>query len=119
MTIRIKRVYEPLAATDGYRILVDRIWPRGVAKEAAQLDEWLKDAGPSTSLRKWFNHDQKKWKEFTKRYFQELDSNRAAVEPIAEKARTGTVALVFAAHDVKHNNAVALKQYLEMHYQGL
>jgi uncharacterized protein YeaO (DUF488 family) len=113
MTIRIKRVYEPLAASDGYRILVDRIWPRGLSKDAARIDDWLKDLGPSTSLRKWFNHDAKKWKEFKKRYFQELESNRGSVEHIAKKARTNTITFVCAAHDVNHSNAVALKQYLE------
>ena len=119
MSIRIKRVYEPAAASDGYRILVDRIWPRGLSKDAARVDAWIKDAGPSTPLRKWYDHDPEKWREFTRRYFQELDGNRATVERIAEKARITAVALVFAAHDGKHSNAAALKKYLEMHYPGL
>jgi uncharacterized protein YeaO (DUF488 family) len=119
MSIHLKRVYEPSDASDGYRILVDRMWPRGVTKNEAQVAVWLKDAAPTTPLRKWFNHDPEKWKEFTRRYFKELDSRRLTVEYIAEKARRETISLVFAAYEVQHSNAAALKQYLEMHYPEL
>lgn len=112
MPLLIKRVYDPPAKDHGYRVLVDRIWPRGLSKGAAQIDEWLKDIAPSTALRKWFGHDREKWKEFMQRYFRELDANPAAVAQLRALARGRRVTLLFAAKDIEHNNAVALKAYL-------
>ncbi len=113
MSIRIKRVYEPPAKADGFRVLVDHLWPRGVKKETAAIDEWLKDVSPSTDLRKWFSHDPEKWEEFKGRYFLELDKNREAVAKLAERTKAGTVTLVFSSKEERFNNAVALKEYLE------
>ncbi len=113
MSIRIKRVYEPPAVEDGFRVLIDHLWPRGVQKEAAAVDEWLKEIAPSTGLRKWFSHDPEKWKEFKRRYFSELDEKREAVAKLAEKAEMKTVTLVFSSKEERFNNAVALKEYLE------
>lgn len=112
MPLRIKRVYDPPATDDGYRVLVDRIWPRGLSKDVAQIDEWLKDVAPSTALRKWFGHDPEKWKEFLRRYFRELDAKPVAVTRLRTLARGQRVTLLFAAQDIDHNNAVALKAYL-------
>ena len=111
--IQVKRVYEPAAASDGARFLVDRLWPRGLKKKVLRVDGWLKDAAPSNPLRKWFNHDPAKWDEFQNRYFAELDEKLEAVRPLLEAARRGKVTLLFAAHDTEHNNAVALKEYLD------
>ena len=113
MAIGLKRAYKPPAASDGYRALVDRVWPRGIAKDALRLDAWLKDLAPSTALRKWFGHDPEKWQEFRARYFRELDGQGLAIEELARRARAGQVTLVFAASDRERNNAVALKDYLE------
>ena len=113
MAIHLKRAYEPSAPEDGFRILVDRLWPRGVARDAARVDLWLKEIAPSTELRKWFAHDPEKWAEFRKRYAEELDSNPAEVERLAEFVRRGTVTLVYGAKDEQHNQAVALKEYLD------
>ncbi len=113
MSIRLKRVYEPAAEVDGFRVLIDHLWPRGVKKEAASIDEWLKVVAPSTNLRKWFGHDPEKWDEFKRRYFLELDENREAVAKLAKKAKEETVTLVFSSKEVRFNNAVALKKYLE------
>lgn len=113
MTILLKRAYESPEPSDGFRILVDRLWPRGVSKDAAQIDRWFKDIAPSTSLRKWFGHDPLKWDEFRNRYFQELDQNPAAVGQLAEHLRRGTVTLVYGAKDKAHSHALALKTYLE------
>jgi uncharacterized protein YeaO (DUF488 family) len=114
LTIRVKRIYESPAPEDGYRVLVDRLWPRGLAKESAALDLWLQDVAPSTALRKWFNHDASRWQEFTGRYTTELDQQPEAVETIKRFLRKGRLTLLFSAKDQKHNNAVALKAYLEM-----
>ncbi len=111
--IQVKRVYEPAAASDGARFLVDRLWPRGLKKKVLRVDGWLKDAAPSNPLRKWFNHDPEQWDEFQNRYFAELDEKLEAVRPLLEAARRGKVTLLFAAHDTEHNNAVALKEYLD------
>jgi uncharacterized protein YeaO (DUF488 family) len=111
--IRLKRVYEEEAADDGTRFLVERLWPRGVKKESLHIDGWLKEAGPSTELRKWFSHDPAKWAEFRRRYFAELDHNTEAWAPIREAARRGKVTLLYSSHDGEHNNAVALKEYVE------
>lgn len=113
MTINLKRIYEPRAERDGYRVLVDRLWPRGVAKKSAAIDLWLKEVAPSTALRRWFNHDAEKWDEFKTRYFTELDDNRQDLQPLLVAAQKGTVTLVYASRDEKHNEAVALRQYLE------
>ena len=102
-----------MSRSDGTRFLVERLWPRGVSKAALQLDAWLKEVGPSTALRKWFSHDPEKWREFRRRYFHELDSRPEAWEPIVSAARRGTVTLVYSSHDTKHNNAVALQEYLQ------
>ena len=111
--IRLKRAYESAASDDGARFLVDRLWPRGIKKEALSLRAWVKEAAPSDSLRRWFGHDPEKWKEFRRRYFAELDRNAAAFEPLLEAARQGDVTLVYSAHDTERNNAVALRDYLE------
>ena len=110
--IKVKRIYEAANPADGFRILVDRVWPRGLTKEAARIDLWLRDVAPSTPLRKWFGHDPALWDEFRKRYFVELDQNPGPVEQILSKAKKKRVMLLFAAKDEQHNNAVALKEYL-------
>jgi uncharacterized protein YeaO (DUF488 family) len=115
VSIRLKRVYDALAKADGRRILVDRIWPRGLAKRKARVDEWLKEIAPSAGLRKWFAHDPARWKEFKKRYAAELDDQRDQVEHLARAARQRTVTLLFGAKDTEHNNAVALKEYIARH----
>ena len=113
MDIRTKRVYEPVAAADGYRALVERLWPRGVRKADLKFDSWLKDVGPSTELRKWFNHDPERWMEFQKRYRAELRQNKDAVGELKAHAKGRTVTLVYAAHDEEHNSALVLKRVLE------
>jgi uncharacterized protein YeaO (DUF488 family) len=111
--ITLKRAYEPLSRADGIRLLVERLWPRGIAKADLTVDEWLKEVGPSSELRKWFGHDPDKWDEFRRRYFRELDSRPEAWKPIVSAARRGgTVTLVYSSHDTQHNNAVALRDYL-------
>ena len=111
--VKIKRVYQPPERGDGERILVDRLWPRGLSKQAAAVDEWVKDLGPSHALRKWFGHDPKRWVEFRRRYLMELGSKRQVLDAIARKARRGPVTLLFGAHDTVHNNAVVLKAMME------
>ncbi len=113
MGIQIKRVYDPPAKSDGFRVLVDRVWPRGVGKDKLKLDQWLKDIAPSTELRQWFGHDPEKWDDFRKRYFRELASHGEQVTYLRQKAAEGALTLIFAAKDAQHNNAVALKEYLE------
>lgn len=113
--VKLKRAYDTAARSDGHRILVDRIWPRGVARSELHLADWIKDAAPSDGLRKWFGHEPARWAEFKRRYFQELDHHPDALAALVEKSRAGTVTLVFAAGDAEHNNAVALKEYLERH----
>ena len=112
-SIKVKRVYDDPSAEDGIRILVDRLWPRGLKKEAARLDDWLKEIAPSNELRKWFGHDPDRWEEFKARYFHELERQNEAINKIREKASSSTVTLLFAARDETHNNAVALREYLE------
>lgn len=113
MGFRLKRVYDSPAKADGRRVLVDRVWPRGLTKSEAQIDDWLKEIAPSTRLRKWFGHDPARWTEFKKRYAAELNDKREQVEELAREARKRTVTLLFGAKDVEHNNAVALKQHIE------
>ena len=112
-TIGVKRVYEPASQEDGARFLVERLWPRGMRKEALAMDAWLKDVAPSQELRRWFGHDPAKWDEFQKRYAAELDERPGAWAPILQAAEGAPVTLLFSAHDLEHNNAVALKHYLD------
>ncbi len=111
--IRLKRVYEAAAPRDGARILVERLWPRGVKKSSLRLDSWLKDVAPSSELRQWFGHQPEKWPEFRRRYFAELNANTSTWKILLELARRKTVTLVYSSHDQEHNNAVALKEFLE------
>ncbi len=113
MSIQIKRAYLPAAPADGCRILVDRLWPRGLSKGRAAIDEWLRDVAPSAELRKWFGHRPERWPGFKERFFRELTGRPGLVAMIAEKARKGPVTLVYSAKDEEHNNAVVLKEYLE------
>ena len=112
MAIRLKRVYDPPSPSDGVRVLVDRLWPRGLKKEDAALDRWERDVAPSNELRKEFGHDHSRWDEFRARYFAELDANPEPVQRLVGEARKGTVTLLFAARDTEKNNAVALAEYL-------
>ena len=111
--ITLKRAYEPAHGDDGRRFLVERLWPRGVKKAALHISGWLKEVAPSTELRKWFSHDRAKWDEFRRCYFAELDAHGGALQPLLDAARLGKVTLVSSSHDQEHNNAVALKEYLE------
>lgn len=113
--IQLKRVYDAAESGDGTRFLVERLWPRGIKKEALKMDAWIKDAAPSTELRQWFSHDPAKWKEFERRYAKELDQHTEALDPIRKAAKHGIVTLLFSSHDQEHNNAVALKEYLGKH----
>lgn len=110
---RIKRVYEEPSSGDGIRFLVDRLWPRGVKKSALSSVVWLRDVGPDTSLRKWFNHDPAKWDEFRRRYRSELEKNPAAYQPLLDAIKKDDVTLLFSARDVDKNQAVVLKEFLE------
>lgn len=111
--IHLKRVYEQESPDEGNRFLVERLWPRGIRKSDLPLDGWLKDAGPSTGLRKWFAHDPAKWREFRRKYFEELEGNPNAWAPVLAAARKGAVTLLYSSHDEQHNNAVALRDFLE------
>jgi uncharacterized protein YeaO (DUF488 family) len=113
MLIKIKRVYDEPDESDGYRILIDRLWPRGLSKEKAKIDLWLKDIAPSDNLRKRFAHDPNKWVEFKKRYFEEIDNNKKVLELMLKKAKEGAVTLLYGAKNEKFNNAVVLKEYIE------
>jgi uncharacterized protein YeaO (DUF488 family) len=115
--VTLKRAYDRVSRTDGTRFLVERLWPRGVAKTELRLDAWLKEAGPSTALRKWFSHDPAKWTEFRRR-FRELNSRPEACQPVASAARRGTVTLIYSSHDMEHNNAVALHEYVQATLHG-
>lgn len=111
-TIRVKRIYETQDAQDGFRILVDRLWPRGIKKEKANIDLWLKEIAPSDSLRKWFNHEPGKWEEFKQRYGQELDGNGDLVGQLSLHLKKGKVTFLFSAKNETQNNAVALREYI-------
>jgi len=111
--IALKRAYEKAAPDDGVRFLVERLWPRGIKKTDLQIDGWLKDVAPSDALRRWFAHDPQKWPEFRRRYFAELDGHPVAWKAIHGAAQHGRITLVYSAHDTEHNNAVALKEYLQ------
>jgi uncharacterized protein YeaO (DUF488 family) len=113
MRIRLKRAYEPASPGDGRRILVERLWPRGMSKARLRVDDWAKDAAPSAALRRWFGHDPRKWPEFRRRYFAELRRDPARWRPLLAAARRGTVTFIYAAQDVEHNAALALKAFLD------
>jgi uncharacterized protein YeaO (DUF488 family) len=110
--LKVKRVYDPPSNEDGVRVLVDRLWPRGLTKATAAVDLWLKDISPSVDLRRWFNHDPSRWTEFTRRYAEELEAKKPAVAALAGAVRRGRVTLLFGARDPQHNNATALFSYL-------
>ena len=116
--IQIKRVYDPPAKDDGARFLVERLWPRGMKKDALQMDAWCKNLAPSGNLRRWFNHDPAKWKEFQRRYRAGLAGNPAACQPLLDAAKQDNITLLYSAHDTEHNNAIALKSYLEERLTG-
>ena len=113
--VKLKRAYESATRSDGYRVLVERLWPRGIKKTDLPLDEWLKDVAPSTELRQWFGHEPEKWSEFKRRYRKELNAKPAAdsLRALALRAEKSTVTLIFSSHDTEHNNAVVLKEVLE------
>lgn len=113
--IHTKRVYEAAAKEDGARFLVERLWPRGIKKEALHLEAWIKDAAPSQSLRQWFNHDPAKWEEFERRYRAELEADPRHWQPLGEAAQRGPITLLYSAHDTEHNSALVLQAYLEGH----
>ena len=112
MDVRLKRAYEPASDEDGYRVLVDRLWPRGVSKEQAKLDEWDQELAPSSQLREWFGHEPDRFPEFRQRYIDELRANRARLQELRRRARIGTLTLVYSAHDSEHNDAVVLAEVL-------
>ena len=113
MEIKVKRVYEEAAKSDGTRILVDRIWPRGVSKEKAKLDDWIKEVAPSTELRKWFNHEDDLFDEFSKRYKKELEDHKDLTDSLLEIAKKKQLTLIYSAKNEKHNQAVVLKEFLD------
>ena len=114
MVTRLKRVYKSPDPGDGYRVLVERLWPRGMSKDRAKVDLWVKDAGASPELGTWFGHDPEKWEEFRRKYFEELWTRPEVIKEIRDVIRTyDTVTFLFAAHDTEHNNALALKEFLE------
>jgi uncharacterized protein YeaO (DUF488 family) len=112
MDVRLKRAYEAASADDGYRVLVDRLWPRGVSREQAHLDQWEKDLAPSSMLRQWFGHEPSRFPEFRRRYIDELRANARRLRELRRRARLGTVTLVYSAHDSEHNDAVVLAEVL-------
>jgi uncharacterized protein YeaO (DUF488 family) len=112
MDVRLKRAYEPATPADGYRVLIDRLWPRGVSRERAKLDRWEKDLAPSSELRHWFGHDPSRFEEFRRRYIEELSGQRARLTALRRLARDGTLTLVYSAHDTDHNDAVVLADVL-------
>lgn len=112
MDICLKRAYDPAAATDGYRVLIDRLWPRGISRERAKLDAWEKELAPSTELRQWFGHDPTRFEEFRRRYVDELRHRRPLLSALRSRARDGRVTLVYSAHDEEHNDAVVLSEVL-------
>lgn len=114
MSVILERAYDD-SQCDGMRVLVDRLWPRGVSKDQLDLDDWAKTVAPSNELRKWFDHDPKRWEEFKTRYFDELKENSAAWQPLIEPAKEDTLVLIFGARDREHNNAVALREFIERH----
>lgn len=111
--IQVKRVYEPSSIDDGARFLVERLWPRGMKREDLKVEEWVKEIAPSTELRQWFQHDPAKWGQFRRRYFRELEKHADAWQRLLTRAHRGRITLVYSAHDTEHNNAVALKEFLD------
>ena len=116
--IQLKRIYDPPDPDDGIRILVDRLWPRGMKKENLHMDEWIRDVAPSDALRRWFAHDPAKWDEFCRRYSIELEKNPDSWQPLFKAAQQGTITLLFSAHNLEQNNAVTLKLFLEKRLEG-
>ena len=116
--IRIKRIYDSPGEEDGFRILVDRLWPRGLSKEKAKIGLWLKEIAPSDHLRKWYAHDPKKWNQFRERYFKELGDHKERVDLIIRKTKEGAVTLLYSSKEEKLNNAVALKEYIAKQKKG-
>ena len=112
MDVRLKRSYEPAASGDGYRVLIDRLWPRGISRERAKLDAWEKELAPSTKLRRWFGHEPGRFEEFRRRYIEELRGQRPRLTALRRRARHGAVTLVYSAHDEEHNDAVVLAEVL-------
>jgi len=113
MDVRLKRVYEPALASDGYRVLIDRLWPRGVSREKAHLDEWARELAPSAPLRRWFDHDPARFAQFRRRYTDELAVHATKLGELRERAKSGTLTLVYGARDIEHNDAVVLAEILE------
>lgn len=116
--VKLKRAYEPPSPDDGTRILIDRLWPRGLSKAKAALDEWFKEIAPSNELRKWFNHDPARWSEFRRRYAEEVHQNKELLEELRARARKGRVTLVYSAHDEEHNDAVELRDLILKAHKG-
>jgi uncharacterized protein YeaO (DUF488 family) len=116
--VKIKRVYDEVSPDDGERILVDRLWPRGIRKDEAKIDEWIKDIAPGNELRKWFAHDPSKWREFKKRYAEELKGQSNRIELLIKKAKRGNITLIFSARDTEHNNAVVLSELISKRQRG-
>lgn len=118
--LQLKRVYDQPTESDGARFLVERLWPRGIKKSALADAQWLRDVAPSTGLRKWFQHDPQRWDEFRRRYFAELKHQKENLSPILDAAHKGTVTLLYSSHDGEHNNAVALREFLQhlLHVTG-
>ena len=112
MDVRLKRAYDPAASADGYRLLIDRLWPRGISRARAKLDNWEPELAPSTELRQWFGHQPERFAEFRRRYMEELGSQRARLTSLRRRARDGTLTLVYSAHDAEHNDAVVLAEVL-------
>jgi len=112
MSIQIKRAYEPASPDDGHRVLIDRLWPRGVSRKDAEIDDWIKELAPSSELRQWFGHDPRRFEEFRRRYTEELRSERPRLTALRRRARAGSVTLVYSAQDTEHNDAVVLAEIL-------
>ncbi len=112
LDLRIKRIYDPVDPEDGFRVLIDRLWPRGLSKEKAKIDLWLKEIAPSTELRQWFHHEPERWDEFRQKYLQELDQHPEAVARLHELITSRRITLLFAARDTEHNHALVLRDYL-------
>lgn len=113
MKIQLKRIYADAAETDGYRVLIDRVWPRGISKEKSQIDKWIKELAPSTELRKWFDHKEERFTEFSKKYQEELQQQTELIDDLLQQAKNRALTLVYSAKDEVHNQAVVLKDYLE------
>jgi len=112
MDVRMKRAYDARAPADGYRVLIDRLWPRGISRQRAGLDEWARDLAPSTELRRWFGHEPGRFEEFRRRYIDELRERRSRLAELRRRARRGTITLVYSAHDAEHNDAVVLAEVI-------